>query len=41
MTSGKCLENEWFYMKYTGKYLSVDIPVSNMKTNIWMVYACV
>ena len=25
MTSGECFENKWFYMKYTGKYLSVEI----------------
>jgi hypothetical protein len=25
MTSGECFENKWFYMKYIGKYLSVEI----------------
>jgi hypothetical protein len=25
MTSWKCYENKWFYMKYIGKYLSVEI----------------
>ena len=34
MTSGKWFENEWFYMKYIGKYLSVEIPVSNIKKNM-------
>ena len=24
MTSGKCFENEWFYMKDIGKYLSAE-----------------
>jgi hypothetical protein len=26
MTSGECVENKWFNMKYIGKYLSVEIP---------------
>jgi hypothetical protein len=25
MTSGECVENKWFNMKYIGKYLSVEI----------------
>jgi hypothetical protein len=25
MTSWECYENMWFYMKYTGKYLSGEI----------------
>jgi hypothetical protein len=25
MTSRECFENEWFYMKYIGKYLSGEI----------------
>ena len=25
MTSGECLKYKWFYMKYIGKYLSVEI----------------
>jgi hypothetical protein len=25
MTSWECYENKWFYMKYTGKYLSEEI----------------
>jgi branched-subunit amino acid transport protein AzlD len=25
MTSRECFENKWFYMKYIGKYLSVEI----------------
>ena len=25
MTLGECFENKWFYMKYMGKYLSVEI----------------
>ena len=25
MTSGECFGNKWFYMKYIGKYLSVEI----------------
>jgi hypothetical protein len=25
MTSGECVENKWFKMKYIGKYLSVEI----------------
>jgi hypothetical protein len=25
MTSGECFENKWFYMKYIGKYISVEI----------------
>ena len=25
MTSGEGFENKWFYMKYIGKYLSVEI----------------
>jgi hypothetical protein len=25
MTSGECFENKWFYMKYIGKYLIVEI----------------
>jgi len=24
MTSGESFENDWFYMKYLGKYLSVE-----------------
>jgi len=24
MTSGECFENQWFYMKYIWKYLSVE-----------------
>ena len=34
MTSGKCFESKWFYMKYIGKYLSVEIllPVNVDKT---------
>jgi hypothetical protein len=29
MTSGECFENKWFYMKYIGKYLSVEILLTN------------
>jgi hypothetical protein len=25
MTSGECVENKWFNMKYIGNYLSVEI----------------
>jgi hypothetical protein len=25
MTSRECFENKWFYMKYIGKYLSVEM----------------
>ena len=25
MTSGECVENKWFNMKYIGKYISVEI----------------
>ena len=25
MTTGECLKNKWFYMKYIGKYLSLGI----------------
>jgi len=25
MTAGECLQNKWFYMKYIGKYLNVEI----------------
>ena len=25
MTSRECFKNKWFYMKYIGKYLSVEI----------------
>jgi len=25
MSSGECFENKWFYMKYIGKYLSLEI----------------
>ena len=25
MTSGECVENKWFKIKYIGKYLSVEI----------------
>jgi hypothetical protein len=31
MTSGECFENKWFYMKYIGKYLSVEILVKTVK----------
>ena len=29
MTSGECFENKWFYMKYIGKYLSVEILLTH------------
>ena len=29
MTSGECFENKWFYMKYVGKYLSVEILLTH------------
>ena len=24
LTSGECFENKWFYMKYIGKYFSIE-----------------
>jgi hypothetical protein len=29
MTSGECVENKWFKMKYIGKYLSVEILLTH------------
>ena len=29
MTSGECVENKWFNMKYIGKYLSVEILLTH------------
>jgi hypothetical protein len=36
MNSGEFLENKWFYMKYIGKYLSVEI----LLTHECMHYKC-
>ena len=30
MTAGECLQNKWFYMKYIGKYLNVEILFVNV-----------
>ena len=32
MTSGVCFENKWLYMKYRGKYLSVEILLTRVCT---------
>ena len=44
MTSGECFENKWFYMKYIGKYLSVEILLTrecsnygNIKKNVGII----
>ena len=29
MTSGECVENKWFNMKYIGNYLSVEILLTH------------
>ena len=29
MTSGECVENKWFNMKYIGKYLVVEILLTH------------
>jgi hypothetical protein len=29
MTSGECVENKWFNMKYIGKYLNVEILLTH------------
>ena len=34
MTSGECVENKWFNMKYIGKYLSVEILLTHECTLI-------
>ena len=35
MTSGECFENKWFYMKYIGKYLSVEILLTRVCTYLF------
>ena len=34
MTSGECVENKWFNMKYIGKYLSVEILLTHACTRL-------
>jgi hypothetical protein len=29
MTSGECIENKWFNMKYVGKYLRLEILLTH------------
>ena len=29
MTSGECIENKWFNMKYIGKYLRLEILLTH------------
>ena len=39
MTSWKCYENKWFYMKYIGKYLSKEILLTRECTSVSFVSA--
>ena len=37
MTSGECVENKWFNMKYIGKYLSVEILLTHVDLHIIVI----
>ena len=39
MTSWECFENKWFYMKYIGKYLSVEILMTR-ECSITVCHLC-
>jgi hypothetical protein len=43
MTSGECVENKWFNMKYIGKYLSVEILLTHVDLHIILrkIYTCI
>ena len=36
MTSGESFENKWFYMKYKGKYLGVEILLTRECISIYL-----
>jgi hypothetical protein len=40
MTSWECYENKWFYMKYIGKYLSVEMvkKLNKVETKLFENY---
>jgi hypothetical protein len=40
MTSEECFENKWFYMKYIGKYLSVEILLNRYGVDINRFFLC-
>jgi hypothetical protein len=37
-TIKECFENKWFYMKYIGKYLSVEILLTRVALGFCVVF---